>query len=119
MTSQLSRQGRLPTWNRPGLCRKSGADVRKLARDQSTPISLQSSAKDQATSKELSRVVQLEKNVLFLKQQHQETLEQLHREVEKLRSENRGGYLFLFAYQSKVSSISNQTINNFNSTCFG
>lgn len=96
MTSQLSRRGNLPSWNRPGLCRRVGADVRKLARDQLSPISLQTSAgKDQATSKELARIVQLEKNILFLKQQHQETLEQLHKEVEKVRNENRGEFLMV------------------------
>lgn len=101
MTSQLSHRGRLPSWNRPGLCRKSGADVRKLARDQLPPIALQTSTtsapagpgvgKDeaQANSIALARIVQVEKNILFLKQQHHDTLEQLHKEIEWLRNENR------------------------------
>lgn len=96
MTSQLSHRGRLPSWNRPGLCRKSGADVRKLAKDQLPSISRSAASgageddEFQAKSKELAKVVQLEKNILFLKQQHHETLGQLHKEIERLRTENRG-----------------------------
>jgi copper oxidase (laccase) domain-containing protein len=97
MASQLSHGGRLPSWNRPGLCRRSGADVRKLSRDQLPPIPLQTSTSGvadkevfQTNSKALATIVQLEKNIIFLKQQHQETLEQLHKEIETLRNENRG-----------------------------
>lgn len=90
MTSQLSsHRGRLPSWNRPGLSLKSGADVRKLTRDQLPPIALQT-GHDVAGSKSLARIVQLEKNVMFLKQQHHETLGHLHKEIERLRNENRG-----------------------------
>lgn len=97
MASQLSHRGRLPSWNRPGLCRRSGTDVRKLARDQLPPISQQPSPGDgemfQANSKALATIVQLEKNMIFLKQQHHDTLQQLHKEIEGLRSENRGKLL--------------------------
>lgn len=103
MSSQLSHRGRLPSWNRPGLCKRSGADVRKLPRDKLPPISLQTTDSSalgagkgeeffQANSKALATIVQLEKNLLFLKQQHHETLEQLHKEIERLRNENRGMY---------------------------
>lgn len=37
-----------------------------------------------------SRIEQLEKNIIFLKQQHRETLQQLHEEIERLKNENRG-----------------------------
>lgn len=92
MTSQLSFRGRLPSWNRPGLCRRSGTDVRKLAKDQLPSISLPTDGegKDIINSKELVRINQLEKNVLFLRQQHHETLDQLHKEIERLKNENRG-----------------------------
>lgn len=96
----LSHKGRLPSWNRPELCRRSGTDVRKLARDLLPPLAVQSGGAAsgggeeeglfQANSKALATIVKLEKNVLFLKQQHHETLGQLHKEIESLRSENRG-----------------------------
>ncbi len=94
MASQLSQRGRLPSWNRPGLCRRSGTDVRKLSRDQLSPVF--STSADGGTESggegdyHATRVVQLEKNILFLKQQHNETLEQLHSEIERLKKENRG-----------------------------
>ena len=97
MTSQLSHRGRLPAWNRPGLCRRSGTEVRNLARDQLSPVSLSTDSETtkekevcQSNSRELARVVQLEKNIIFLKQQHNEVLGELHKEVERLRIENRG-----------------------------
>ena len=36
------------------------------------------------------KVLQLEKNMTFLRQQHRETLQQLHREIERLKKDNRG-----------------------------
>ena len=36
------------------------------------------------------RVKQLESNIIFLKHQHRETLQQLHEEIERLKNENRG-----------------------------
>ena len=36
------------------------------------------------------RVAQLERSIVFLKQQHVETLQQLHSETERLKRENRG-----------------------------
>lgn len=107
----LSHRGRLPSWNRPGLCKRSGTDVRKLARDQLPQLALQASDAGcegeeeeglfQANSKALATIVQLEKNVLFLNQQHHETLEQLHKEIERLRSENRGTLPLLLGQYSK------------------
>lgn len=93
MASQLSHRSKLPSWNRPGLCRKSGTDVRRLTRDQLSPLppvisdSTHDGGEEGGTS---SRAVQLEKNILFLNQQHQETLKQLHKEIERLKNENRG-----------------------------
>ncbi len=71
--------------------------MRKLARDQLSPVSQQSTDSEakqmevcQSNSRELARVVQLEKNIIFLKQQQDETLCELHKEIERLRTENRG-----------------------------
>ncbi len=36
------------------------------------------------------RILQLEKNVLFMREQHKDTLSQLHTEIERLKNENRG-----------------------------
>lgn len=109
MTSQqLSHRGRLPSWHRPGLCRRSGTEVRKLARDQLTPeISQSDSAAKQnetfqSNSRELARIVQLEKNILFLKKQHDETLGELHKEVERLRAENRGNNILFSKGKHKI-----------------
>lgn len=93
MASQFvsSSRSHLPAWNRTGLCRKSGTDVRKLARDGLSPV-IGSTEQLQCTSGSTlkGRVVQLEKNMLFLKQQHHDTLEHLHKEIEKLKRVNRG-----------------------------
>ncbi len=35
-------------------------------------------------------LLHLEKNMLFMREQHKETLSQLHREIERLKNENRG-----------------------------
>jgi len=36
------------------------------------------------------KISQLEKNIAFLKQQHEQTLSKLHQEIERLMQENRG-----------------------------
>jgi len=36
------------------------------------------------------KITQLEKNIAFLKQQHEQTLSKLHQEIERLMQENRG-----------------------------
>ena len=36
------------------------------------------------------KINQLEKNIAFLKQQHEQTLSKLHQEIERLMQENRG-----------------------------
>ena len=72
-----------PSWKRPGLT-KTATLVGTLSQDRA----------DHEGDTELSgarqRILQLEKNVLFLREQHRDTLEQLHKEVERLRAENRG-----------------------------
>ena len=36
------------------------------------------------------RIEHLERNIMFLRQQHKETLQHLHSETERLKKENRG-----------------------------
>ena len=72
--------------------------MRKLARDRFTPVGdrlspvIESTEQLQCTSGNMlkSRVIQLEKNMIFLMQQHHDTLKQLHKEIEKLKRVNRG-----------------------------
>ena len=71
--------------------------MRRLARDQLSPVlkSTDSEASrhdevSQSNARELARTVQLEKNILFLNKQHEDILGELHKEIEKLRIENRG-----------------------------
>lgn len=45
---------------------------------------------EQGRREEGERVAQLERNIVFLRQQHMETLQQLHSETEQLKRENRG-----------------------------
>ena len=91
--------GRLPSWKRPGLPKKSSI-VGTLVRDKSLSPSHVGGSFDSIGSVcegsegggVQQRIFQLEKNILFLKQQHRDTLQQLHKEIERLKIENRGGY---------------------------
>lgn len=82
--SQPARR-QLPSWSRPGLSKRS-LNVGTLARDVA-PIH---AGPEFHVHESPSRVKQLEKNVIFLKQQHRETLQQLHEEIERLKNVNRG-----------------------------
>ena len=72
-----------PSWKRPGLT-KAATLVGTLSKD----------AVYHEDTTQLSgarqRILQLEKNVLFLRERHRDTLEQLHKEIERLKAENRG-----------------------------
>ena len=80
----------LPGWKRPALCRIGGAST--LSRDK--PCSSRVDAREvegESCGVETSqKVLQLEKNISFLRQQHRDTLQQLHREIERLKKDNRG-----------------------------
>lgn len=98
VSSNPGCRSHLPAWNRTGLCRKSGIDIRKLARDRLTPvIALEENAERLHCTPANMRVVKLEKNIVFLKQQHRDTLQQLHKEIEQLKMANRGKTNFLNA----------------------
>ena len=76
-----SPRRQLPSWSRPALSKRP-LNAGTLVRDA-----------PQAADFEVhkpSRVQQLEKNIIFLKQQHRETLQHLHEELERLKNENRG-----------------------------
>ncbi len=88
-------RGHLPAWNRTGLCRKPKTEVRKLSRDVLPPIVDVEEPSEAGNSSSLvsmlrNKVMQLENNVGFLKNQHQETLIMLHKEIEQLKLLNRG-----------------------------
>lgn len=97
-------RGELPSWSRPGFTRRA-PDVRRLKRDQfieqlsqenrdaldeSGTSDKMESARGAEAGGYQSKIVQLEKNIEFLKQQHRDTLQQLHKEIERLKTENRG-----------------------------
>ncbi len=71
-----------PSWRRPGLAHKNSLRG-TLSRDD--PVQESSELSNAA-----QRLCHLEKNLLFLREQHKETLEQLHKEIERLKMENRG-----------------------------
>ncbi len=75
-----SKQWR-PSWRRPGLAHKTILRG-TLSQD---PVQVSNEASNAA-----HRIRHLEKNVLFLREQHTETLQQLHKEIERLKTENRG-----------------------------
>ena len=76
----------LPSWRRPTLGRV-GPDVRTLPRDRLQPVGPRVAPRGQG---EGNRAEQLERQMMFLRQQHHDTLQQLHREIERLKNENRG-----------------------------
>lgn len=76
-----SPRHQLPSWSRPSLSKRP-LNVGTLVRDASPAAEVEAHRPN--------RVQQLEKNIIFLKQQHRETLQQLHEEIERLKNENRG-----------------------------
>ncbi len=71
-----------PSWRRPGLAHKT-----TLRGTLSRDLPAYDSMHNEATQRTL---LHLEKNMLFMREQHKETLSQLHREIERLKNENRG-----------------------------
>lgn len=112
----------LPSWSRSGLQRKK--EQRSINRDCLEAVSTQAEASDgtkyfhttESNQKSLNtsvsgrlvsaplgghevdskeRVVHLEKSLVFLQEQHSETLGNLHQEIEKLKWENKGLVLII------------------------
>ena len=61
--------------------------MRTLPRDRLQPMVSRGAPRGQG---EGNRVAQLERQMTFLRQQHHDTLQHLHREIERLKNENRG-----------------------------
>ena len=100
----------LPSWSRPGLARAGSrrpASIRVLRRDRAEPLTASTLVKQAATTYDSGergggsragtvakdmrqKVVQLERSISFLKKQHLDTLQHLHKEIETLKRENRG-----------------------------
>ncbi len=87
---QTHHRSQLPSWNRPGLgARASG--TKTLSRDmissrqEGAPLG----ARAKGPHDGIQRVLQLEKSLRFLTEQHLDTLKQLHGEAERLKRENR------------------------------
>lgn len=80
----------LPGWKRPALCRIRGAST--LSRDKpcSSRVGAREVRGESGGAGTNQKVLQLEKNIAFLRQQHRDTLQQLHREIERLKKDNRG-----------------------------
>ena len=77
-----SPRRQLPSWSRLALSKRP-LNAGTLVRDVPQVIEFEA-------HKPATRIQQLEKNIIFLKQQHRETLQHLHEEVERLKNENRG-----------------------------
>ena len=92
--TQPHHRNQLPSWSRPGFGRRT-SDIRTLHKDRvsSRQTSLELSPLAERPHDFQQRAFQLEKNISFLKQQHLETLQQLHEEIERLKKENRGTLL--------------------------
>jgi len=71
----MSAASKRPSWRRPALPR---ATLTRLA--------------SEGASVELQRIDQLERNALFMREQHKETLQALHKEIERLKADNRGTF---------------------------
>ena len=78
----------LPGWKRPALCRIGGAST--LSRDKPSRVDAREVGGKSCRVETSQKVLQLEKNISFLRQQHRDTLQQLHREIERLKKDNRG-----------------------------
>ncbi|XP_040915248.1 uncharacterized protein si:ch211-222n4.2 isoform X2 [Toxotes jaculatrix] len=86
----------LPHWTRVGHLGKPGSP-RRLPANQLQPLpAVHSAGRGAGRAAELSlhsdtdpRVASMQRNIQFLQQQHKETLERLHSEIEYLRRENK------------------------------
>lgn len=81
-TLQRDRSTPLPSIVSEGSSRNDFAD-------SSTPQQSRGTA-EEGEEQTRDRVEQLEGSILFLQQQHKETLHQLHSQTEQLKKENRG-----------------------------
>lgn len=85
---QSHHRSKLPSWNRPSLGARA-AGPKSLPKDSQAQSSHQGWG-PVVEGGQQQRVLQLEKNLTFLTEQHVDTLKQLHREAERLKQENKG-----------------------------
>lgn len=91
----------LPSWRRTSLLMRPPS-IRVLPKDNNQ---LQDKASNEGFDFDShsyvdlpQNVQQLQRNVSFLKKQHLDTLQQLHKELERLKKENKGYYSFWRKY---------------------
>lgn len=95
-------RSQLPSWPRPSLIdqQSKGAKIRQLPRDQKSPVEatrrihlertmslMEGPVKGNVASQE--RILMLERSMSFLRSQHSDTLMHLHKEIERLKGENK------------------------------
>ena len=104
LSDNLRSRSQLPSWNRSGLGARAST-IKTLSRDRLSLASQAQASLEHSPagaraerSHEGQRVLQLEKNIMFIKRQHLETLRQLHEETERLKKENRGQFNPLISY---------------------
>lgn len=91
-------QNQMPQWARVGQLDKARYP-KVFTRDEFIPVTLEMSEGEGDPASAIERldeqnpairVEYLERNIRFLKKQHQEILGSLHNEIDKLRNENKG-----------------------------
>lgn len=88
-TSNLPPLRNLPSWSRVrGLDRVRYP--RLLSSDSPVDIKSPEAAAQSRTDAHSTHITSLEKDILFLQQQHKDTLERLHAEIEDLKRVNKG-----------------------------
>jgi len=80
-------------WARPGLNKPH--KLYPVAQPKLEPLpagsgGLRTARQDSIGQEGSQKISQLEKNIAFLKAQHEQTLSKLHQEIERLMEENRG-----------------------------
>lgn len=90
-------------WSRPGLNKPH--KLYPVAQPKLEPLPagggvLGAARQDSLGQEGSHKITQLEKNIAFLKAQHEQTLSKLHQEIERLMEENRGKQL----HASKIDS---------------
>jgi len=90
-------------WSRPGLNKPH--KLYPVSHPKLEPLSVVGGVQYTGTVRQNSvgqdgsqKITQLEKNIAFLKQQHEQTLSKLHQEIERLMQENRGKSLVTLWY---------------------
>lgn len=101
-------QNQMPQWARVGQLDKARYP-KAFTRDEYSPGTLESMEGvliDRLDDQNPAvRVDYLERNIQFLKAQHQEILTSLHQEIDKLRNENKGKILCISTHSKTNSTL--------------